>query len=85
MGNRKNLTFSDKNHFQYFAHVLNLAVQAGLKHLKEEIEQIRNIILKYRSSSQWQQKFSKILMLNNINLVSNLDVPTCWNFIFYII
>ncbi|KAF0429469.1 zinc finger bed domain-containing protein ricesleeper 2-like [Gigaspora margarita] len=48
----KILTFSDKNHFRCFAHVLNLAVQAGLKHLKEEIEQIRNIILKCHSSSQ---------------------------------
>ncbi|CAG8706133.1 8202_t:CDS:2, partial [Gigaspora rosea] len=48
----QNLNFSDKNHFRCFAHILNLAVQAGLKHLKEEIEQIQNLILKCRSLSQ---------------------------------
>ncbi|CAG8603612.1 465_t:CDS:2, partial [Gigaspora rosea] len=36
----QNLNFSNKNHFQCFTHILNLDVQAGLKHLKKEIEQI---------------------------------------------
>ncbi|CAG8606163.1 12358_t:CDS:2 [Cetraspora pellucida] len=50
----QNIDFSEKNHFCCFAHVLNLAVQAGLKQLKEEIDQIQNIILKCHSSPQRQ-------------------------------
>ncbi|KAF0419081.1 zinc finger bed domain-containing protein ricesleeper 2-like [Gigaspora margarita] len=48
----KNINFSDSNHFCYFAHVVNLFIQAALKKLKNETDKIRNFILKSRSSPQ---------------------------------
>ncbi|CAB4409531.1 unnamed protein product [Rhizophagus irregularis] len=63
-----------------FAHVVNLAVQAALKELKPEIDKIRNLIVKSRSSSQRRKKFSEISKLNGVDdLLPILDVPTRWN------
>jgi len=75
-----NIDFSTNNQqFRCFAHVVNLAVQAALKELKSEIDKIRNLIIKSRSSSQRRKKFSEISELNGINLLPILDVPTRWN------
>ena len=63
-----------------FAHVVNLAVQAALKELKPEIDKIRNLIVKSRSSSQRHKKFSEISKLNGVDdLLPILDVSTRWN------
>lgn len=76
----KDISFSTNNHFRCFAHVVNLSVQAALKQLKDEIDKVRNLIIKSCSSPQRRQKFSEISNLNSIkNLSPILDVPTRWN------
>ncbi|CAG8446164.1 13096_t:CDS:2 [Cetraspora pellucida] len=73
----KDISFSTNNHFYCFAHIVNLSVQAALKQLKDEIDKVRNLIIKSHSSLQWHQKFLEILDLNNIkNLSSILNVLT---------
>ncbi|CAG8824437.1 22644_t:CDS:2, partial [Cetraspora pellucida] len=71
---RENINFSTDNHFRCFAHVVNLAIQVALKQLKNEIDKIRKLIIKSRSSPQRCQKFSEISNLNSINLSPILDV-----------
>ncbi|EXX79545.1 hypothetical protein RirG_004510 [Rhizophagus irregularis DAOM 197198w] len=72
------IDFSENNQqCRCFAHVVNLAVQAALKELKPEIDKIRNLIVKSRSSSQRRKKFSEISKLNGVDdLLPILDVPT---------
>ena len=76
-----NIEFSkNKNQFRCFAHVVNLAVQAALKELKIEVDNLRNFIIKSRSSSQRRKKFAEISKLNGFDeLLPILDVPTRWN------
>ncbi|CAB4410663.1 unnamed protein product [Rhizophagus irregularis] len=75
-----NLYDISKKQCRCFAHVVNLAVQAALKELKPEIDKIRNLIVKSRSSSQRRKKFSEISKLNGVDdLLPILDVPTRWN------
>ncbi|KAF0554872.1 zinc finger bed domain-containing protein ricesleeper 2-like [Gigaspora margarita] len=82
----KDISFCTNNHFHCFAHVVNLSVQAALKQLKDEIDKIRNLIIKSHSSPQRHQKFLEISSLNNIkNLSPILDVPTRWNSIYNMI
>ncbi|GBC12853.2 zinc finger BED domain-containing protein RICESLEEPER 2-like [Rhizophagus irregularis DAOM 181602=DAOM 197198] len=70
------IDFSENNQqCRCFAHVVNLAVQAALKELKPEIDKIRNLIVKSRSSSQRRKKFSEISKLNGVDdLLPILDV-----------
>ncbi|KAF0512382.1 zinc finger bed domain-containing protein ricesleeper 2-like [Gigaspora margarita] len=73
----KDISVCTNNYFRYFAHIVNLLVQAALKQLKDKIDKIRNLIIKSRSSSQRRQKFLEISSMNNIkNLSPILDVPT---------
>jgi hypothetical protein len=74
-----NINFSVDHHIRCFAHVVNLSVQSALKELKNEIDQVRNLIIKCRSSPQRRQKFKEISNLNNISLSPILDVSTRWN------
>src|SRR5207253_11317880 len=61
-----NLTFS---HNRCAAHIINLAVKAGMKHLDTSIIKLRKFVIKIRNSQ---------LLLDEINMPIQ-DVDTRWN------
>jgi len=70
-------SFKSFHHIRCFAHVLNLAAQAALVVLKDDLIKLRNAIKKIRSSPQSYMKFKELQ--NNSDLKPILDCPTRWN------
>ena len=67
-------------HFRCAAHILNLAVQEGIKLISEPIEKARKFASKIRNSLSLFEELKKIFeMKNQPFLVPEVDVPTRWN------
>ena len=67
-------------HFRYAAHILNIAVQEGIKLINEPIEKARKFASKIWNSLPLFEELKKIFeMKNQPFLVSYIDIPIRWN------
>jgi len=72
-----NLTFSHK---RCAAHIINLAVKAGMKHLNGPINKLRKFVIKIRNSQVLLSDLKSICKIKNKQfLVLIQDVETRWN------
>ncbi|CAG8578779.1 12977_t:CDS:2, partial [Racocetra persica] len=72
-----NISFS---HYRCAAHVINLAVQQGLKAIGPEIKKLRHWVNKLKESPRLTDEMRKICMSKNISyLAPIIDVSTRWN------
>ena len=72
-----NLTFSHK---RCAAHIINLAVKAGMKHLNGPINKLRKFVIKIRNSQVLLSDLKSICKIKNKQfLVPIQDVETRWN------
>ena len=70
-------SFRHHNHIRCFAHVLNLGAQAALNVLTEDLERLRTLIKKIRSSPLSEEKFKSFQVDTTLKPI--LDVATRWN------
>ena len=72
-----NLTFSHK---RCAAHIINLAVKAGMKHLDASIIKLRKFVIKIRNSQVLIDDLKTIYRIKNKKFLMPLqDVDTRWN------
>ncbi len=72
-----NLTFSHK---RCAAHIINLAVKAGMKHLDSSIIKLRKFVVKIRNSQVLLDDLKSICRIKNKNFLMPIqDVDTRWN------
>jgi hypothetical protein len=70
-------SFRSFHHIRCFAHVLNLGAQAALNVLWEDLELLRNMIKKIRSSPLSEEKFRSFQVDRTLKPI--LDVATRWS------
>ena len=70
-------SFQNFHHIRCFAHVLNLGAHAALNVLAKDLEMLRNLIKKIRSSPLSEEKFKTFQVDTTLKPI--LDVPTRWN------
>ena len=70
-------SFRSFHHIRCFAHVLNLGAQAALSVLAEDLEMLRNLIKKIRSTPLSEEKFKTFQVGSTLKPI--LDVATRWN------
>lgn len=72
-----NLTFS---HNRCAAHIINLAVKAGMKHLDSSIKKLRKFVIKIRNSQLLIDDLKSICHIKNKKFLMPIqDVDTRWN------
>ena len=72
-----NLTFS---HRRCAAHIINLAVKAGMKHLDTSIIKLRKLVIKIRNSQVLIDDLKSICKIKNKKFLMPLqDIDTRWN------
>ena len=72
-----NLTFS---HNRCAAHIINLAVKAGMKHLDTSIIKLRKFVIKLRNSQLLLDEIKNICRMKNRKFLMPIqDVDTRWN------
>src|SRR2546421_787901 len=71
-----NLTFS---HNRCAAHIINLAVKAGMKYLDTSITKLRKFVIKIRNSQLLIDDLKEICRIKKKFLMPIQDVDTRWN------
>ena len=72
-----NLTFSHK---RCAAHIINLAVKAGMKHLDSSIIKLRKFVVKIRNSQVLLDDLKSICRIKNKKFLMPIqDIDTRWN------
>jgi hypothetical protein len=78
-----NMTFT---HYRCAAHIINLAVKAGMNHIGSEIKKLRQFVVKVKNSPLLLDKLSEICTLKKVKFLKPiLDIDTRWNSTFLMI
>jgi hypothetical protein len=73
-------------HYRCAAHIINLAVKAGMNYVGNEIKKLCQFVVKVKNSPLLLNKLSEICTLRKVKFLKpSLDVNTCWNFTFSMI
>src|ERR1043165_5859402 len=76
----------DFMHLRCAAHILNLAVQEGIKLISDSIDKARKFSSKIRNSQSLFEELKKIFeMKEKPFLVPEVDTPTRWNSLYLLI
>jgi len=71
---------NDFMHFRCAAHILNIAVQEGIKLINNPIEKARKFASKIKNSQPLFEELKRIFeMKEKPFLVPEVDIPTRWN------
>ena len=73
-------------HYRCAAHIINLAVKAGMNHVGNEIKKLRQFVIKLKNSPLLLDKLSEICTFKKVKFLKPiLDVDTRWNSTFLMI
>jgi hypothetical protein len=67
-------------HFRCAAHIINLAVKAGMKYVGDEIKKLCQFVVKLKNSPLLLDKLLEICTIRKVKFLKPiLDIDTCWN------
>ena len=73
-------------HYRCAAHIINLAVKAGMNYVGNEIKKLHQFVVKVKNSPLLLNKLLEIYILRKVKFLKpSLDVDTHWNSTFSMI